>query len=116
MRDFILNALSEMQNEYYLCGFVVRRARIYPLGSDTKVISFLFESVARHAVLSYAGRSGMLMVEPAKQNHYPDFTLRSVEQCRKKIAIDVKTTYRREGQARFALYIGKLHKLHAPPD
>jgi len=88
MRDCILNALSEMQNGYSLCGFVDRRARIYPLGSDTKVISFHFESVARQAVFSYAGRSWLQMVEPAKQNHYPDFTLRSVEQCWKKIAID----------------------------
>ena len=46
-----------------------------PLGSDTKVISALFEIVARQAVISYADRAGMRLVEPTKQNHYPDFTL-----------------------------------------
>ena len=36
MREFILNALEEIQNGYSLCGVVDRRDRVYPLGSDTK--------------------------------------------------------------------------------
>ncbi len=76
MKQFILNALAEIQNGYSLCGVVDRRARVYPLGSDTKVISTLFEIVARQAVASYAGSVGLQLVEPEKQNHYPDFTWR----------------------------------------
>ncbi len=106
MRDFILNALEEIQNGYSLCGIVDRRARVYPLGSDTKVISTLFEIVARQAVVSYADKAGMELVEPTKQNHYPDFTLMRDEGDREKIALDVKTTYRKESQTRFGFTLG----------
>ena len=106
MRDFILNALAEVQNGYSLCGVVDRKARVYPLGSDTKVISTLFEIVARQAVVSYAESTGMRLIEPTKQNHYPDFTLMHNEEDREKIALDVKTTYPREGQSRFGYTLG----------
>ena len=47
MKDFILKALAEVQNGYSLCGVVDCRARVYPLGSDTKVISTLYENRGR---------------------------------------------------------------------
>ena len=106
MKEFILNALEEIQNGYTLCGVVDRRARVYPLGSDTKVISTLFEIVVRQAVASYAKHAGLELIEPKKQNHYPDFTLMEDEQDRQKIAIDVKTTYKREGIRRFSYTLG----------
>ena len=106
MRDFILNALAEVQNGYSLCGVVDRRARVYPLGSDTKVISTLFEIVTRQAVVTYAKSVGLRLVEPTKQNHYPDFTLMNNEEDSMKIALDVKTTYRKEGQSRFSYTLG----------
>ena len=106
MKQFILNALEEVQNGYSLCGVVDRRARVYPLGSDTKVISTLFEIVVRQAVAAYANSTGMKLIEPTKQNHYPDFTLSSGEDDRAKIALDVKTTYRREDQNRFSYTLG----------
>ena len=106
MKDFILKALADVQNGYSLCGVVDRRGRVYPLGSDTKVISTLFEIVTRQAVASYAESKGMLLVEPTRQNHYPDFTLMRNENDRRKIALDVKTTYRKEGQSRFRYTLG----------
>jgi len=106
MREFILTALAEVQNGYSLCGVVDRRGRVYPLGSDTKVISALFEIVTRQAVAAYARSAGLLLVEPSKQNHYPDFTLMRDENDRNKIALDVKTTYRKEGQSRFSYTLG----------
>ncbi|MDE2833781.1 MAG: restriction endonuclease [Bacteroidota bacterium] len=106
MKEFILNALAEVQNGYSLCGVVDRRARVYPLGSDTKVISTLFEIVARPAVAAYAKNAGLELMEPRKQNHYPDFILMRGQDDREKIAIDVKTTYRLEGQSRFAYTLG----------
>ena len=106
MKEFILKALEEVQNGYSLCGVVDRRARVYPLGSDTKVISTLFEIVARQAVASYADSVGLQLFEPEKQNHYPDFTLMSGKEDREKIALDVKTTYRREGHSKFGYTLG----------
>lgn len=105
MKDFILNALAEIQNGYSLCGVVDRRARVYPLGSDTKVISTLFEIVTRQAVTAYADKTGLHPAEPQQQNYYPDFTLMRDKADRNKVAIDVKTTYR-EGQTHFRYTLG----------
>lgn len=106
MKRFILDALEEVRNGYSLCGVVDRRARVYPLGSDTKVVSALFEIVARQAVAAYAEDAGLRLVEPTKQNHYPDFTLMRNDGDREKIAIDVKTTYRKAGQSPFRYVLG----------
>ena len=83
MKDFILNGLAQVQNGYSLCGVVDRRARIYPLGSDPKVISTLFEIVARQAVMAYADHAGLQLVEPEAQNHYPEVTLMRDENDKK---------------------------------
>lgn len=106
MKETILRALAEVENGYTLCGVVDRRARVYPLGSDTKVISTLFEIVARQAVATYARKAGLLLVEPDKQNHYPDFTLMQDAADRTKIAIDVKSTYRAKPNSRFNFTMG----------
>ncbi len=106
MKDFILHTLSEIKNGYSFCGIVDRKGRIYPLGSDTKVISTLFEIVARQAVAKYADGAGMQLVEPSKQNHYPDFTLMRGENDTRKVAIDVKTTYLENGKTRFRYTLG----------
>ena len=51
MKDFILRTLAEMKNGYSLCGVIDRKGRVYPLGSDTKVISSLFEIVTRQVLM-----------------------------------------------------------------
>jgi len=106
MKDFILNALEEIQNGYSLCGVVDRRARVYPLGSDTKVISTLFEIVVRQVVAAYADHAKVNLIEPKQQNHYPDFTLATTGSYGNKIALDVKTTYRGNAQSTFNYTLG----------
>jgi len=114
MKDFILNALEEIQNGYSLCGVVDRKARVYPLGSDTKVISTLFEIVARQAIVAYAQKSGLELIEPEKQNHYPDFTLSRGKDDLKKISLDVKTTYRKEEHEKFSYTLGSYTSYICP--
>ncbi len=106
MKRIILNSLEDLQNGYTLCGVVDRRGRVYPLGSDTKVISTLFEIVARQAIATYAREANLKLVEPHKQNHYPDFTLMRNDLDREKIAIDVKTTYRAGSDSSFKYTLG----------
>lgn len=106
MKDFILRKLSEVKNGYSLCGIVDRRGRVYPLGSDSKVVSTLFEILTRRAVAEYATVSALSLVEPRRQNYYPDFTLVGGESDQGKIAIDVKTTYLRKGTERFGYSLG----------
>ena len=61
--------------DYNVCGVVSTANKIYPLGSDTKVLSTVFELFARPVIQEFANENGYEMIEPDKQNHYPDFTL-----------------------------------------
>ena len=106
MRDYILNYLASLENGYGVCGIIDRRGRIYPLGSDTKVISTIFEIIARQAVRSYGIREGLAVIEPGKQNYYPDFTLAVDDNDPQKIAIDVKTTYKNAPNDSFGYTLG----------
>lgn len=106
MREFILARLSQLQNGYTVCGMVDRRGRIYPIGSDTKVISAIFEIITRQVVAAYANQVGLELKEPDKQNHYPDFTLMRNDGAKDKIAIDVKTTHRRADYSKFSYTLG----------
>ncbi len=106
MRDYILNYLAGLENGYGVCGIIDRRGRTYPLGSDTKVLSTLFENIARQAVASYANRQGLTLFDADKQNYYPDFTLAANRYDENKIAIDVKTTYKIAIADRFSFTLG----------
>ncbi len=79
MKEFILRALEKVQNGYSLCGVVDRRVRVYPLGSDTKVISTLFELVARQAVAFYDDNAGMLLVEGYARKLVPSLKRRHIK-------------------------------------
>ena len=106
MKNYVLNFLAGLENGYGVCGIIDRRGRIYPLGSDTKVLSTLFENIARQAVASYANRHGLTLFDADKQNYYPDFTLATDRDDEKKIAIDVKTTYKLATEDRFSFTLG----------
>ena len=69
--------------------------RLYSLGTDTKVLSTVFELMVRPLLFELARDNGLVFVEPPQQNYYPDFTLMRDELDNQKIAVDVKTTYRR---------------------
>ena len=106
MKQFILNFLANLENGYGVCGIVDRLGRIYPLGSDTKVLSTVYEIIARRAIISYVRQHGLLLYEPEKQNYYPDFTLAQNRGDRRKIAVDVKTTYKNDKDDHFSYTLG----------
>jgi hypothetical protein len=94
LKDALLEELAALKDSYRVCGIIDKGEKVYPLGADTKVLSTIFELVARPVVYRLAERLKLTVVEPTVQNHYPDFTLMKDEKDTKKIAIDVKTTYR----------------------
>jgi len=106
VKRYILSELSKMQNGYSICGIIDRKKRIYPLGSDTKVLSSIFEIIAKQVIAKYADRNNLILREPDSQNYYPDFTLMKSSRDRKKIAIDVKTTYRINNDDAFGYTLG----------
>lgn len=80
---------------FEVVGILSRDEKVYSLGSDTKVISTIFELISRPYVFQVASDYGFKVLEPRQQNYYPDFTLLRYECDSQKIAVDVKTTYRR---------------------
>ncbi|MFC3440674.1 type II restriction endonuclease [Sphingobium rhizovicinum] len=103
-KEILEAELAKLSSSYEVCGIVDRSGCVYPLGADTKVLSTIFELVSRPAVYAAAEKLGLEVFEAEKQNHYPDFTLGSGEGCKQKIAVDVKTTYRKaNGTFRFTL-------------
>lgn len=75
-------------------GFYGPDGRVYPFGTDTKVISTVFEALAAPLISEIAEEAGYV-VEYSDQTIYPDFTLSPASGELPRIAIDIKTTYRR---------------------
>lgn len=94
IKNLVERELSELTGYYDVCGIIDRQNRVYPLGSDTKVLSTIFELITRPIIYRLAKTLSLNVFEPIAQNHYPDFTLLKNEADPNKIAIDVKTTYR----------------------
>lgn len=106
MKEHILQHLAGIENGYSACGIIDRRGRVYPLGTDTKVLSTVFEIIARQAVADYARQANLLLIDSDKQNYYPDFTLAVNRDDSKKLAIDVKTTYKNNADDDFGFTLG----------
>lgn len=106
LEDALVGELEKLRNNYEICGIVDRARSVYPLGSDTKVLSTVFELISRPAIYAAAQILGYEIVEPTVQNHYPDFTLLHHYEDDKKIAVDVKTTYRRNNNNTFSYTLG----------
>ena len=101
-----LKLLKEYKTDYSVCGAISTEGKIYPFGSDTKVLSTIFELFSRPIIHQFAHKYGYEVVEPQKQNHYPDFTLQKSNDDEEKIAIDIKTTYRSSNPNKFSYTLG----------
>lgn len=89
-----LDKMEEYQPDFEIAGLLTRDGRIYPFGTDTKVLSTVFEMTVRPFILEIAQAHNLHVYEPEQQNFYPDFTLMRDEEDTEKIAIDIKSTYR----------------------
>lgn len=95
--DFIKEFYEVMEKRspnFDVAGFLTKDDTVYPLTTDTKVLSTVFELIARPIIYEIANKYGYQVYEPPQQNYYPDFTLMKDEDDDAKIAIDIKTTYR----------------------
>jgi hypothetical protein len=89
---------------WHVVGFYAADGKVYPMGTDTKVLSTVFESLCAPIVMAIAEEKGY-DVTFSKQTIYPDFTLTPKGEGSRRIAIDIKTTYRNGdgGNIRFTL-------------
>ena len=75
-----------------IAGFLGFDNNIYSIGTDTKVISTVFETLAAPLIKDIAEKHGY-DVSGSRQTVYPDFTLTPKGKANNRIAIDIKTTY-----------------------
>lgn len=93
-RAELIQRIDAERCDFDVRGLLGSDEMLYPLGPDTKVLSTVFEILTRPILVELA-RSNGLSIEEAPQTVYPDFTLLTSKGDRNKIAVDVKTTYRR---------------------
>lgn len=86
--------MAKYRPDFRIRGLLTQGERVYPLGSDTKVLSTVFELIARPLVYEISEEQKLTVYEPEAQNFYPDFTLMTGADDVQKVAVDVKTTFR----------------------
>lgn len=95
--DFIkvFNEKIHVKNiNWEISALINSDSRMISLGSDSKLIGRIFELIS-HSVLQEIAIENDFILQPSnRQTVYPDFTLMKNEKDPKKIAIDIKTTYR----------------------
>ncbi|AGC48128.1 endonuclease/exonuclease/phosphatase [Myxococcus stipitatus DSM 14675] len=75
-------------------GLLGEQERVYTLGTAPRELSALFELYCQPLIVDIADRLG-LRIADAPRTVYPSFTLMKNEADRAKVAIDIKTTFRR---------------------
>lgn len=96
--------------DWDLVGVLTRQSKVYTLTYDSKILSSIFEILCEPIISHIAEKYG-LTVEKGTQTVYPEFTLFNEESQDSKIAIDVKSTYRKpykngEGIRPFSFTLG----------
>lgn len=84
---------AELNLTWEAVGFLTKDDKVYPFGTDSKVLSTIFESLSAPLVQQIAENFDYVM-ESAPQTIYPDLTLTPKGGKPPRIAIDIKTTYR----------------------
>ncbi len=93
-RSSFAKTISKLGLTWDVVGFYAPNNVVYGFGTDTKVISTVFEALSAPVIKAIADETGYI-VEGSPQTVYPDFTLTPAKGDAPRIAVDIKTTYRR---------------------
>lgn len=93
VKTILEEEFSKARVSWEIKGVIDSQRRIYTVSNDTKLISKVFELITAPIILSTAESHGVQIVESDRQTVYPDFTFVMPDES--KIALDVKSTYRR---------------------
>ena len=118
MRKILLEGFDKTGVEWHIKGVVDGKGNLYTISNDTKLISKVFELVSL-PVISEAVKPYIQKWElEERQTVYPDLTLVLPCEIPNKIAIDIKSTYRKPGnKAGFTLgsYTAYMRSLRISP-
>lgn len=95
LRQILLNSFDKAGVEWHIKGVVDGRGNLYTISNDTKLISKVFELVAFPIIVEAVEPFILSWELEERQTVYPDLTLILPGELPNKIAIDIKTTYRK---------------------
>ncbi len=104
--ETIYKFLPKTEEEWELVGFINKKNEIFTFGNDSKIIGRLFEVISYPALKKAANELGYKLYESEQQTVYPDFFFE--KENGKKIAIDVKTTYRKSKKSKYGFTGGSF--------
>lgn len=89
--------ISTESGEWTIKGFIDIYKNIYTISSDTKIVSKILEIHLFPEILRFAEEKGYNIILAEHQNWYPDLTFIKKDNPDVKFALDLKTTFRRNG-------------------
>ena len=78
---------------FNVTGLLLENLNVLTLGSDSKLIGRIFELLSTEVLMEICIENNWILEETESQTVYPDFTI--IKENGKKIAVDIKTTYRK---------------------
>jgi hypothetical protein len=97
LRHVLLDSFEKTGVEWHIKGVVNRKGNLYTLSNDTKLISKVFELVSFPIIIEAVKPFIKSWESEERQTVYPDLTLILHGELPNKIAIDIKSTYRKPG-------------------
>lgn len=101
--------LATPSGDWTVKGFIDVAKNIYTISVDTKVVSKIIELMMFPVLLKFAKENGFEMHFCTEQNHYPDVTF--ITKNKQKIALDLKSTYRKENGDVSGFTLGGIYRL-----
>ena len=95
--EYFRKFLATPSGEWSIEGFIDVAKNIYTISVDTKVVSKIIELMMFPIIQKFAKENDYKIIFSAEQNHYPDITF--ITKGKKKIALDLKSTYRKNNEA-----------------
>ena len=90
--------------DWEIKGVIDAHRNIYTVDSDTKLISKVFELITTPIILNMVRSQNVKVVMSDRQTVYPDFTF--VMSDNSKIALDIKSTYRKNNSQMAGFTLG----------
>lgn len=114
LRQLLLDSFEKTGVEWHIKGVVDGKGNLYTISNDTKLISKVFELVALPVIVEAVEPYIERWESEERQTVYPDLTLILHSELPNKIAIDIKSTYRKAGN-RAGFTLGSYTAYMRPP-
>ncbi|MBM3118977.1 MAG: restriction endonuclease [Chloroflexi bacterium] len=114
LRQVLLDSFNKTGVEWHIKGVVNGKGNLYTVSNDTKLISKVFELVAFPIIIEAVEPYIEKWESEERQTVYPDLTLVVAGDLPNKIAIDIKSTYRKASN-RAGFTLGSYTAYMRPP-